>query len=66
MNRTGVKPLSCTGRKKTHCGSGFYWISVDGFSSPGEDDVIMNLKCVCVHACVYVSERPELRGINLS
>lgn len=39
-------------KKTTHCGSGCYWISVDGFPSPGEDDVVMNLECVCVSVCV--------------
>lgn len=30
----------------SHCGSGCYWISVDDFPSPGEDDVVMNPECV--------------------
>ena len=43
--------MNCTGKKKkkqddSHCGSGCYWISVDDFPSPGEDDVLMNLECV--------------------
>lgn len=35
---------------------------MDGFPSPGEDDVVMNLECecACVRVCVYERERKSL------
>ena len=41
-------------KKRSHCGSGCYWISVDDFPRSGEDDVVMTLECVCVCVCVCV------------
>lgn len=30
----------------SNCGSDYNWTSVNDFSNPGDDDVVMSLKCV--------------------